>query len=688
MTMNTIAYSQGGSQSLPKGGRESAPRQEVSADARAAMYAVTPERALLSNILLCPSGYREYMGELSPLDFTDERVDIFQAMCACDSPDYATVETYLQSTGKGYCSAEMMNIFNEPAAITDTPNAWIDAMKTASARRLLYHIQRQTDLLAYNGRVDPYEAIADMIPRLQAILDTQDGSVEQERFQPYSLCELLERPAAPWVWRGYYRAGTRWLIYGESHAGKTLAAVDIGLSYATGLDWQDHATLCCGPVLYIAAEDAPGVAGMAKTWLAHHQKRLSDVAGKFYVVDDAVDLLDQADVARLIGRVQALGVAFDLVIIDTFSECFSGNFIDNQQLVQAFRGIGAIEKALSCGSLTIAHSNKAGISWLGGQYIKANLDAMSELSQEKDTGLVTLRSEKLRHAPKPATLACKISVFSDDVTFEQVAVLTPAKGVPVETGRKLNHTQEAALLALKDGMRATVWEIASGLPKTTFYKARDFLAAAGYVTETGPYALTEKGAGYLESIQSTPLPNRSNGTNGTGPLHSHPPIGVGVDGPMGPPVPVIPEPPPARYDEQTQMLPSDSRTYGALNSAQPESSGSMALAPGWETEADELSDTGNHRVVRLEKAPVSLQDAATRKVAETARHWQEHTDWPGVSAEPPAQQIGAWARERGWPDRMTPYGRFRNQREWQMEVMMKPEAQQVALLEYLHNLRT
>src|SRR6185312_11994640 len=139
-------------------------------------------------------------------------------------------------------------------------------------------------------------------------------------------------------------------------------------------------------------------------------------------------------------------------------------------------------------------------------------------SQDADTQIVTIRYEKRRGAPKPPPIARKIATFTDERTLEPVAVMVAARGFVVKMA-KLKPAQESVLLALKDGMRATEWQKASGLSSSTFYEQRDFLCAADYVTAS-PYSLTEKGRDYLKENHSTPLQNHSGGELRSTPLHS------------------------------------------------------------------------------------------------------------------------------------------------------------------------
>ncbi len=578
----------------------------------------------------------------------------------------------------------------------DYPGLYAERVLEMARRRHTNVLLGKMAAAAVQGKVDEY---ARLKAELDA-LDTPDAEEAQQRFQPYRLNELLERPVPPWVWRGIYRAGTRWYIYGPSYSGKSLLAGDLALSFATGLDWQEEKTLQAGVVVYVAAEDASGVARQAKTWLAAHNKQLSDVADTFFIIEDAVDLLDSADVARLIARIKALHIKPDLVVLDTFTECFSGNFIDNQQLRLAFQGIGAIEKALQCGSLTIGHTNKEGLAHLGGMYIKANVHVMAELTQD-DKGILHLRCDKLRGAQKFKERTYKLRVAEDE-EGDTVAVIVPAKNVPVSSGH-LPHLQHLALLALKDDMTATGWHRALGEGSSSaFYEAVKELGLAGYVTkdEHRRYHLTEKAQQYRESLQITP--KNSNGviwsegqSDTTTPLHSTHPIGCGVDG-------VVEQPLPEESVDLTPLL--GSMTPEEEAATQREQERRAQLTPEEREAEDQARQEYEVRAYNALHGPEvqkkRLAELERQHPRAMQRYRREHPlpapdESNAASATPPPQTLPAyepveaapvnqapqsagtaalaltqaqihgaleyilaWAQEHHYPDTLTPYGHY------------------------------
>lgn len=574
-------------ENVPQSKRQGQKGQEApEQDAHATMYAENSQRALIACVFKDFTAWEQVQSAgLTHIYFTDHYQTIVRAIEAT-APQPASVLDWLdQQAASSFPLAredaskakdEMWAIIQDPASSIFLEQNWIDQIKRAYAFRTMYYAGDQMVRLASHPKIDPFAEARAMMERLQTIIDAAQPEEEQDdRFRIYSLDEMLQRPVAPWVLHGIYRAGMRGVIYGASYSGKSILLGDLGLSFVTGLDWQEEKMLQSGIVLYIAAEDADGIARQAQTWLSYHSKTLADVRGRFHLIEDAVDLMDSADVARLIARIQKQDIKPDLVIIDTFTECFAGDVIDNKQLRQAFQGIGAIEKTFSCGSLTIGHTNKAGVSWLGGQYTKANVDFMAELSQDEN-GIITLRCEKLRGAPKFKDRKHKLRIFASEQPDEKVCVLVPATDAPVSTGQ-LPPLQHLALCALKDGMGSTAWHKATGEGSdSAWYDVLNKLQLAGYVTkdEHKRYHLTEKAQQYLaensKSLQkdSTRVIRSEDVADPTTPNYSTRPIGRGVIGVVEQSLPL---------EEEMGRSTTDKRTlYNATGQAMPTSDGTSA----------------------------------------------------------------------------------------------------------------
>ena len=84
------------------------------------------------------------------------------------------------------------------------------------------------------------------------------------------------------------------VIFGAPGSYKTFLALDMGLSIAHDIFWQDRLTEA-GSVIYIAGEGVGGISKRIRAWREHHNAD----DGAFHLLKDAVNLLDlNGDVAK------------------------------------------------------------------------------------------------------------------------------------------------------------------------------------------------------------------------------------------------------------------------------------------------------------------------------------------------------------------------------------------------------
>ena len=105
-------------------------------------------------------------------------------------------------------------------------------------------------------------------------------------------------------------------VYGQPGSCKSLLALDIGLSVASQRRWCDK-DVVDGPVLYVIAEDLPGMGERARAWRARHGQ-----FGDVHWLLQRVPLLENEAVDELCDIVAEIAPA--LVIIDTLAKCMVG----------------------------------------------------------------------------------------------------------------------------------------------------------------------------------------------------------------------------------------------------------------------------------------------------------------------------------------------------------------------------
>jgi putative DNA primase/helicase len=105
-------------------------------------------------------------------------------------------------------------------------------------------------------------------------------------------------------------------IYGQPGSCKSLLALDIGLSIASRRRWCGKDVID-GPVLYVVAEDTPGMGQRARAWRARHEH-----LGNVHWLLQRVPLLENDAIDELCEIVAEIAPA--LVVIDTLAKCMVG----------------------------------------------------------------------------------------------------------------------------------------------------------------------------------------------------------------------------------------------------------------------------------------------------------------------------------------------------------------------------
>jgi hypothetical protein len=301
------------------------------------------------------------------------------------------------------------------------------------------------EYFAAGGTKEALLQLADQAEEWTPGQDEPEAEPEETR-RPLTLRELLARPRPEMLIGGLLRCQRISLIYGDSNSAKTWVADDLGLSVATGQDWHGR-KVQQGPVLYVAAEDAQGVAERSQHWLTYHHQDIDIVP--FRVWESPIELTSKDDTEAFISAVQASEFAPVLVIIDTFADCFTGDEISNQHMGAAMRNLERIQQALNAHVTTVHHTNKAQTAYRGHSSMRAKMDTILECLLDDETHLLTLRQDKQKGIRKGEDITLKLKVLSlsadpDDTTC---VLVTPDQG---EIKRQ-HDSQQMAVLRLIAG---------------------------------------------------------------------------------------------------------------------------------------------------------------------------------------------------------------------------------------------
>ena len=205
--------------------------------------------------------------------------------------------------------------------------------------------------------------------------------------------DVAKQPDPQHLIKDVLGVGTLDLLIGKPGTGKTLVALDMGFSVATGTWWQRRRKVEPGPVLYIYAEGRTGLKGRMQAWEEYHRTSLEGFPINFY--PRPVDLLDPGWALAVAVLAEQLDVI--LVVIDTVSRNSPGGdegARDMGRVISAADGIRAVQPEATV--LLVHHTPKEGESSRGHSSLEGAADTI--LLTKKDGPVITLSCQKQKDA--------------------------------------------------------------------------------------------------------------------------------------------------------------------------------------------------------------------------------------------------------------------------------------------------
>ena len=146
------------------------------------------------------------------------------------------------------------------------------------------------------------------------------------------------------------------VLYGPPGSLKSFLALDLGLRLAHGLPWLGRPLSPC-PVLFIAGEGAGSLGKRLEAWRVANGVR--EVSPGFRLLPQAVNLMEAAEVDRLIATVRQASFRPALIVADTLSRCMVGADENSAQHMGIAIAAGArLQAELGCAFLPIHHTGK------------------------------------------------------------------------------------------------------------------------------------------------------------------------------------------------------------------------------------------------------------------------------------------------------------------------------------------
>lgn len=152
------------------------------------------------------------------------------------------------------------------------------------------------------------------------------------------------------------------VVFGPSGDGKTFLVLDAACHIAAGLSWRGR-RVHSGLVVYVAAEGGTRIVRRFCPWRDEKLSEAREAPVPLAIVTRAVNLLDEVEIAELIGALQAIseeaGLPLALVVFDTLARSMAGG--DENAAGDMGRVIAAADRIrdeLGAACLVVHHSGK------------------------------------------------------------------------------------------------------------------------------------------------------------------------------------------------------------------------------------------------------------------------------------------------------------------------------------------
>ncbi|MET0101843.1 MAG: helicase RepA family protein [Sedimenticola sp.] len=261
--------------------------------------------------------------------------------------------------------------------------------------------------------------------------------INKPRFGLRRAGELTKNTSPPaWLIKKFLEDKTLSLLFAEPESGKSLLALSMAFSVATGTPWFGK-DVDPGLVVYIAGEGHNGIGRRLKALEIHHGISLDP--SPLFVSWSAASIIDIESIHYVVEAVEdavtMTGLPPKLIIIDTLARNFGpGNENSTADMNQVIQHVDWYLKDRFDSSVLIVHHTGHGDKnrGRGSSVLKAAVDSEYMLSKSDDA--VRLTTTKMKDADYPDPMAFEIEVVDLEIIDEDgepvnSVVLTPKEYV-------------------------------------------------------------------------------------------------------------------------------------------------------------------------------------------------------------------------------------------------------------------
>lgn len=329
----------------------------------------------------------------------------------------------------------MTHDFDHPEVVPEPAEELIDLMALAGEQpekfdptQQVVQIQSYKDFVekaVEDGKRSPKKVIGDA-----PVDDAVNGAKFLSRIEFDEDVAIERVKNKKWLIYGFLPHNDVGYIYGRPGSYKSFMALDVASRVASASKWNGIDVDYPGMVLYIAAEGGSELHLRKKAWRIETGEDNSAVTilEASVIINNAIDREQLKSAMREVEK--KLGMKYVLVVIDTFSKCFSGNENDAADMRGFISGCEDIRDSFGgCTVLFVGHTGKGDSASMRGSSVAFGDCGFSyKITRGKEKLYAELHTDKIKDAIEPEDMAFEFSVVhTGDVSAKgiELASLVP-----------------------------------------------------------------------------------------------------------------------------------------------------------------------------------------------------------------------------------------------------------------------
>ena len=303
-----------------------------------------------------------------------------------------------------------------------------------------------------------------------------------------TIADILATPAPEMLIADILPAGGITVLYSAPGVGKSFLALDMALRIALGWSWFGR-PITQGSVLYVAAEGAGGLGVRLRAW--YQENAGAAMPECFRFITHAIYPTHADTGPSLLEALLAAGMPRPaLIVLDTLARCNDGDENSTTDMSKLIQAIDGIKAATGAAVLLVHHRGHVEGRARGSSALLGAADAVIGLEKDKDTGIITMRSDKMKDAPDfdPWRLVLKTVQMDTHAS----CVIALASGAPIKLRENMRSVLSALAAAPPGGMGLGEVEAASNVPHMSTFRAIKEAEAHGLVISSGSTKTTTR----------------------------------------------------------------------------------------------------------------------------------------------------------------------------------------------------